>query len=679
MRPCVRRRQLSSLIRAECCECAVRAAVSWPPRLPGGRSFSAENKGMKSVHVGPTTAAPFAMLAVACAAFGVSIVEAGADVQLLLAPDLPTRDTAVALHAAGILARQIRQRCNSSVSLPNSAAPAAVVIELGLDSSHGEEGFAILNGTSTTPVAIVGGDRRGLLYGVGKFLRTSRFDGSQAARFVPGSWRGSDAPRLRGSFRCAYLALHLSNYYQVAPEEQVSAYLEDLALWGVNAVVVPLPGPGSMVAGESSVKPGEPQVAALVNRSRALLSIAKSIGLNVGVTMVPNQGYNADGKGDSPFPFTPFPDPLHVRGHFGALTCAFKGEEYLLGIRRQKMALYRDIGLDFMMFWPYDEGGCGCKDDWPWGGKGYPRLASKMQRMASDMYPGIWSVVSTWLFDKPVVDSSEYAGLDAFIKAEKAAENATFSFAMVDDHGALRNGHTIACMNVCTCLSLLLEFAGDFPRWPLEQGNGTVGGLPLVNFPEISMFGRNPWSGWGANPLPSRFEGLWTQTEGKVVGGMPYSEGIYEDMNAVIAYSHYWSDRDSNATIREYIEFEFSRVPAHVDAVVTAISLLERTWVLPAATRPPDPDQLPTYGYNYTTMLPWKRRAYELLESVDRELTLKARTAWRWRMLMLRAQIDWTLSSNGGVMGVPQLCAAFDELRALQFSSGASPVLACPS
>lgn len=52
-----------------------------------------------------------------------------------------------------------------------------------------------------------------------------------------------------------------------------------------------------------------------------------------------------------------------------------------------------------------------------------------------------------------------------------------------------------------------------------------MGGLPLLNFPEISMWGRGPWGGWGANPLPSRFEGLWQQTKGFVLGGMPYSEG----------------------------------------------------------------------------------------------------------------------------------------------------------
>ena len=124
--------------------------------------------------------------------------------------------------------------------------------------------------------------------------------------------------------------------------------------------------------------------------------------------------------------------------------------------------------------------------------------------MARSIFPSLKSIVSTWVFDKPVVNGSEYEGMDSFIKAEKARSPSgasNFSFAMVDDHG-------------------------DFPRWPLDHGGGKLGGLPLLNFPEISMWGRSPWGGWGANPLPTRFETLWRQTENSVLGGMPYSEGI---------------------------------------------------------------------------------------------------------------------------------------------------------
>ena len=60
------------------------------------------------------------------------------------------------------------------------------------------------------------------------------------------------------------------------------------------------------------------------------------------------------------------------------------------------------------------------------------------------------------------------------------------------------------------------------------------GGLPLLNFPDISMYGQNPWGGYGANPHPGRLQQRWDETKKKLSGGFPYSEGIYEDINKVI-------------------------------------------------------------------------------------------------------------------------------------------------
>ena len=67
-----------------------------------------------------------------------------------------------------------------------------------------------------------------------------------------------------------------------------------------------------------------------------------------------------------------------------------------------------------------------------------------------------------------------------------------------------------------------------------------AGGLPLLNFPEISMWGNWPWGGVGANPLPARFQRLWDQVQHAVQGGFPYSEGIYEDMNKAVVAQFYW-------------------------------------------------------------------------------------------------------------------------------------------
>ena len=89
-------------------------------------------------------------------------------------------------------------------------------------------------------------------------------------------------------------------------------------------------------------------------------------------------------------------------------------------------------------------------------GSGRTRTRTRTTTQAMELFPRVRTIASTWVFDKPVVGGSEYAGLDAFIKARRRAGNFTFTHAMVDDHG-------------------------DFPRWPVKAAvNQEVGvGNPL--------------------------------------------------------------------------------------------------------------------------------------------------------------------------------------------------------
>ena len=114
--------------------------------------------------------------------------------------------------------------------LLRGAAPLAV--ELTVEPGIGTEGYRIADGPGGT-VRISGNDTRGLLFGVGKFLHTSTC-GNQG--FTPGSWRGASVPKM--PVRGIYLASDFHNYYQVAPIEEVTRYVEDLSLWGVNSFFV---------------------------------------------------------------------------------------------------------------------------------------------------------------------------------------------------------------------------------------------------------------------------------------------------------------------------------------------------------------------------------------------------------------------------------------------------------
>jgi hypothetical protein len=140
---------------------------------------------------------------------GLAAGAAGADVRVQLSTTIPAALHPFASRTAGIVARQITSRCNATVvvsSSPSSSLPATVVIELRINASLGSEGYAVRSGATSMVARVEGGDARGLLFGAGRFLRTSQFNGPRAAPFAPGSWRGEGAPQLRDSFRAGYFA-----------------------------------------------------------------------------------------------------------------------------------------------------------------------------------------------------------------------------------------------------------------------------------------------------------------------------------------------------------------------------------------------------------------------------------------------------------------------------------------
>ena len=140
------------------------------------------------------------------------------------------------------------------------------------------------------------------------------------------------------------------------------------------------------------------------------------------------------------------------------------------------------------------------------------------------------------------------------------------------------------------------------------------------------MWGLGPWGGYGATPLPERFQRLWDQVKHVVRGGFPYSEGIYEDANKVVELGFYWNpDTTAEESLREYIGYEFPG--ANVDDVLEMIRGIERNHSTVFEGSAPD--------------LGLAERALEIARSVDASLIPFAKGSWRWRQLYLRAVIDW--------------------------------------
>lgn len=135
---------------------------------------------------------------------------------------IPPQSGPAMTNIADILARQITKRCDAQ--LVTSGADS-FKIELAVEPGIGTDGFRIADGPGDS-VCITGNDSRGLLFGVGKFLRTSRYD---RGGFMPSTWRGTSKPDK--PVRGIYFATHFNNFYHDAPVEEVQSYVEELELW----------------------------------------------------------------------------------------------------------------------------------------------------------------------------------------------------------------------------------------------------------------------------------------------------------------------------------------------------------------------------------------------------------------------------------------------------------------
>ncbi len=482
-----------------------------------------------------------------------------------------TPDDPLGARTFAILKDRIEERCAVNVVEARNREQIILTIDNGLP----PQAFRI--DASAGAVRVAGGSPRGLLYGVGKFLRTSRYDET----FQPSPWRGTSNPR--GSLRGMYFASHFHNWYVQASEAEIARYMEDIALWGVNAVMVIFPFINLQDWNDPEAGPGMETMRKYARAARAL-GMQFATGLNN--CMFISAPANIRAKR--------LADPLGRRGNSGHPICPSlpEGHAYLMECAREFYTKLADIGLDILVHWPYDEGGCSCAKCMPWGSNAYLKLSRDLTALGRTYFPNLKTVLSTWMFDTP--PEGEWQGLtDALVQGEPWLD-----YILADAHE-------------------------DFPRYPLDVG--VPGQRPLLNFPEISMWGNWPWGGFGANPLPGRFQRLWDQVKQVVSGGFPYSEGIYEDMNKAIVAQFYWDpNRNARATLEEYIAYEFG---AGVTAdVLTLVDLLEMAAANSYKKQPEDKAAV--------------LRAQQLAEAVNARLPDWARRNWRWEILRLRAVLD---------------------------------------
>ncbi len=535
--------------------------------------------------------------------------------------EIPTKYRHETERCLKILKRQIHSRCSAKVSEDKSSQ---YIIKFGIDPEIGRDGFRITHNNHETH--IIGNNNNGLLYGIGKFLRTSRY-GEQG--LMPGTWEGISVPKK--SMRGIYFATHFKNYYEEAPIEEVQNYCEDLALWGFNAVMV-------WFDMHHYTSINDPEAKKTIVRLQLISDAVKSAGLELCLGMLGNEAYK-----DSP-------KEMHAdfktgRSIYNVELCPNKpgANELMIKWFAEQLEAFKDVKPDYILFTPYDQGGCACEQCAPWGANGYLEIVTKKVQFAKKHYPDLKVILNTWLFDHNR-DQGEWKGL---AEAFEVKPN--------------------------WCDYIMAGAHNGFPEFPLKHG--TPGNLPLVCFPEISMWDMFPWGGFGATPLPVHFSEYWNKIKDKVDGGFPYSEGAYEDINKVIFANFFWDPEiTAEQSILEYAAFEYS--PEIAEDVLRATKILEK-------------NQGHYWFVDWITQREFRRvanidealanEAYEILERADAKLTTQAKSSWRWRILYLRAIIDKELSKTRGFWASDACEKAFEELTEIFYSHNSEYKCAPPT
>jgi hypothetical protein len=510
---------------------------------------------------------------------------------------LPRDASGVENEAVRIFAQRLEQRagCTTRISVdPNeTGSDGSLLVVMGnlqcprtiADGAEAEppcqpEGYRLL--TDACGVAIVrGADSRGVLYGLGRLLRLIDFDGRPSVPIT------SEVSWPVGKERGVYFATHFNNWYEAAPLTEIERYVEDLALWGVNTLFTWFDM--NWFPADFWKRP-DSRGTLMIERIRRINETARRLGMTVGLTGCANEGFS-----NQPPPELRA-DASAQRGGFYPYSqiCPSKpgGLEMILENRRKVLELVGPV--DAYWYWPYDQGGCGCKDcadEHGWGAT-FLRIGPDVARVVREFNPDVRFIVSTWLMNDYEMELT---------CAQASRPDRWFDGLLVETRRAGQ----------------------------LEAPTG----MPISVFPDISMFdcffvsyGCN-----GANPAPRRFAEEARRVARSGCGAVVYSEGVYEDVNKVIWAALMWDpDRTPESATGEYSRFYFGSRNAEIarDLLLD----LEKTWGV---------SKLPTTRLETTEkLLATARSMGDSVPHVDW-------CRWRWEALRDRAELDHLMVKVG--------------------------------
>ena len=400
-----------------------------------------------------------------------------------------------------------------------------------------------------------------------------------------------------------YFATHFHNFYHSAPLPQIFEYIEDLALWGMEALAV-------WFDMHHYTGMDDPEAVTMAARLKAIQQHTKSLGLKRIMTTLANEGFSSTPDKNKATNAVQNGYYLKPDGFYHTEVCPHTegGMELILKNRSEMLDVFEELQPDYFTIWPYDQGGCTCAQCAPWGSNGYLKVAKAVAELIKKRLPNAKCILSTWYFGEFYRGTTEW---DGFYKALYAGEL---------DYADM----------------IMADFPAKYPQYPLTHETDK----PLVSFNEFSMYGATPWGGYGANPMPAHILEQWTDAGRKLSGGMPYSEGIFEDINKAITLQLFRNGRDPYETVREYLRYECRMAEENLDKGVQLIRALEQGLCRNAFSFQHAKKEVQLHD-PFVAL-----QAEALAAELNEALSEAHRENVKWKQIVLRTQIDAELVRN---------------------------------
>ena len=497
-----------------------------------------------------------------------------------------------------ILKKRIEDRCGTVCVSDSTAAPFSLKFEL--DPTVPAEGFRLCDGTDRSGIVIRGRDFLALMYGAGHFLRKSSY--SPEGMF-PTDWRGESVPQ--NEKRMIQLCQHFYNWYHSCSPDELREHMEDLVLWGINGVV-------NIFSCLNLTGWDDPDLEKQLAIFQSCLKTAKDLTLKIGTEftnvdfMNPRQELRADYQ--------------YLLSKTGNLICPSteEGYAYCQELLQKILSFTDEIGLDFISFIAYDEGGCSCDKCWPWGGKGYYDMTHRLSKFVKERYPNMEIWLFTWYLGRTEPQKDEWPMLYRRLQEDAAKGDNWVDY-------------------------LLLETRDDYEAvyYPAQHGQPTAH-TKLLTFPDVSMCNLTPWGGFGAVCTPELMKRWENPFAHCCNGGYLYTEGIWDDINKAVMLNLYW-DRSysTDDTLRDYCRYEFPGLDGN--DFVRLVKLIEASH---SCTNRIDAKPCPLNDC---------QEAWALAEKMNSAASPALQKYWRWRIVYIRAYLDLVRYTRCAELGWPLL------------------------